>query len=208
MVNVVELGNDGTTKLDWKDGCWWFMDNQLEPAVKPAPSNYVPSVGDVVEWWDGGRNGKGILFKSTLYVGELGLAYGDNSGWDKISNIAKTRKIGRCEAMPTDPLNYSDICDIAKAYFSKPKPYVPVVGDVVEFEYNGKTRKGILAYSDGSNRKLRVVNKNSGSSVLHNSLDFFGELNKVSHTNLMDNLTNRQEIKAAFKAYFSLEPTD
>jgi hypothetical protein len=91
--------------------------------VEESP-DYIPAVGDVVEFEWNGDYQKGLIYQSDDYSKELAVVHGEDSftmycrvSYEHFSNF---RKVGYAESVPSDSLSYDIVIAIAKAYFAQP----------------------------------------------------------------------------------------
>jgi hypothetical protein len=96
--------------------------NQIGTTKPLNDSDYVPQVGDVVEFeYDGQRCG-GVAFKSTSYdeVCVTCLQRGEYCRYD-FEGYLKMRKVGHTAIMPHAELEPREAINTAEAYFAQPK---------------------------------------------------------------------------------------
>lgn len=144
------------------------------------------SAGDIIEYIRNNEKCKGILFIQSLdysHHGALCIHY-KSSGWDalcivleRMSDVKVVGHDSNMEQPMVDPHVYSF------------KEYVPVAGDVVEFDnYFGKSNCKAIVFNYGDNSRLAVATKHGEWNILHNNSDMVG-IKKIDHTGSMTTFT-------------------
>ena len=166
----------------------------------PPQPDYVPAAGDVVTFKYDGKTVTGIVFMHDW--GYLCIVKKDH-GSDvmiKEHEFPTLRKFGSCDKMGSSPMSYSKAHRIAKSYFSIPHPYVPAVGDVVEFEYCNRQCRGIVAKNNSF--VSNCLSDEFGVASTSVVIGCFDNITKTGHVDIPDDLGFGKLPKFA-KAYFA-----
>lgn len=171
----------------------------------PPQPDYVPAAGDVVTFKYDGKTVTGIVFMHDW--GYLCIVKKDH-GSDvmiKEHEFPTLRKFGSCDKMGSSPMSYSKAHRIAKSYFSIPHPYVPAVGDVVEFEYCGEMLKA-LVYESKMYELCTIDNTDRCKDGYHRKIkDYTFNYRKVGEVDV-SGINHWDKARKIAKAYFS-KPT-